>query len=93
VSRTLKHGFSLAGRGEYIGSSGSPAEQSVNLLYGPGSAAWSLTATPTWQRSRFFTRGDVSYVHANSLTAGDAFGAQGTKADQTRGVLELGFLF
>jgi hypothetical protein len=93
VSRVLKHGFSLAGRGEYIASTGSASEQSVNLLYGPGSAAWSLTATPTWQKKVFFTRGDVSYVHANSFTAGNAFGAQGTKADQTRGVLEIGFLF
>jgi hypothetical protein len=93
ASRTLKRGFSLAGRGEYIGSTGSAAEQSVNLLYGPGSAAWSVTATPTWQKKVFFTRGDVSYVHANSITAGSAFGPQGTKADQTRGVLEVGFLF
>jgi hypothetical protein len=93
VSRTLKHGFSLAGRGEYIGSSGSAADGSVNLLYGPGSSAWSLTATPTWQRSRFFTRGDVSYVRAHSITVGDAFGTDGTKPDQTRGVLEIGFLF
>jgi hypothetical protein len=93
VSRTLKHGFSLAGRGEYLSSTGSAAENSVNLLYGPGSAAWSLTATPTWQRSRFFTRGDVSYVRTTSFTSGDAFGVRGTKPDQTRGVLEIGFLF
>jgi hypothetical protein len=93
ASRTLKHGFSLTGRGEYISSSGSAAEQSVNLLYGPGSAAWSLTATPSWQKQRFFARGDVSYVHANSLTSGDAFGADGVKATQARGVLEVGILF
>jgi Putative beta-barrel porin-2, OmpL-like. bbp2 len=93
VSHSFKHGFSLAGRGEYIASSGSAAQQSVNLLYGPGSAAWSLTATPTWQKQRFFTRADVSYAHANSFTAGDAFGPQETQAGQTRGVLEMGFLF
>jgi Putative beta-barrel porin-2, OmpL-like. bbp2 len=93
VSHSFKRGFSLAGRGEYIASTGSAAQQSVNLLYGPGSAAWSLTATPTWQKQRFFTRCDVSYVHANSLTAGDAFGPQGTQAGQARGVLEIGFLF
>jgi hypothetical protein len=93
VSRVLKHGFSLAGRGEYIGSTGSAAEDSVNLLYGPGSAAWSVTGTPTWQKKVFFLRGDVSYVHGNSITAGSAFGADGKKADQARGVLEVGFLF
>jgi hypothetical protein len=93
VSRTLKHGFSLAGRAEYISATGSAAQNSVNLLYGPGSAAWSLTATPTWQKSRFFVRGDISYVGASSTSAGDAFGPAGTKTSQARGVLETGFLF
>jgi len=93
LSRTLGHGFSLAGRGEYIASSGSTTDQAVNLLYGPGSAAWSLTATPTYQRQRFFVRGDVSFVRATSITPGDAFGSAGTDQNQTRGILELGFLF
>jgi hypothetical protein len=92
-SYAFKRGFSLPARVEYITSSGSAADGAVNLMFGPGSAAWSFTATPTWQKQRFFTRADVSYVHANSFTAGDAFGALGTKADQTRGVLEIGFLF
>lgn len=93
LSRTLGHGFSLAGRGEYLASSGSALDQSVNLLYGPGSAAWSLTATPTYQRQRFFVRGDFSLVRATSITPGDAFGSDGAKQNQPRGVLELGFLF
>ena len=93
VSRALKHGFSLAGRGEYLGSTGSAAEDSVNLLYGPGSAAWSLTGTPGWQKKVFFLRGDLSYVHASSFAAGSGFGAKGSNADQTRGVLEIGILF
>jgi len=38
VSHAFKHGFSLAGRGEYITSTGSVADQAVNLMYGPGSA-------------------------------------------------------
>jgi len=37
ASRTLKKGFSLAGRWEYISSSGNLASNSANLLYGPGS--------------------------------------------------------
>jgi len=93
LSRTLGHGFSLAGRGEYIASCGSTADRSVNLLYGPGSAAWSITGTPTYQRQRFFVRGDVSLVRAISITPGDAFGSDGTKQNQPRGVLEVGFLF
>jgi hypothetical protein len=93
ASRTLKHGFSLTGRGEYIASTGSAAEQSINLLYGPGSTAWSITLTPTFQHKRFFTRGDLSYVRANSFTPGDAFGPAGRKQNQPRGVLELGLMF
>jgi len=93
ASRTLKKGFSLAGRWEYIGSTGSAAQQSVNLLYGPGSTAWSLTATPTYQYKKFFTRTDISYVSAGNITPGDAFGTFGLKISQTRGVVELGFLF
>ncbi|HWE87394.1 MAG TPA: outer membrane beta-barrel protein [Terracidiphilus sp.] len=93
LSRTLGHGMSLSGRGEYIGSAGSAAQGSVNLLYGPGSAAWSGTITPTFQGRRFFVRGDVSFVHGSSITPGDAFGPVGNGADQARGVVEMGFLF
>jgi hypothetical protein len=93
LSRTLGHGFSLTGRGEYITSSGSTTDQAVNLLYGPGSSAWSLTATPTYQHQRFFLRGDISFVRATSITPGDAFGRARTDQNQTRGVLEVGFLF
>lgn len=93
VSRTLKHGFSLAGRAEYIGSTGNAGDQTVNLLYGPGSSAWSVTLTPTYQYKRFFARGDLSFVRANSITSGDAFGPAGTNRNQPRGVVELGFLF
>ena len=93
LSRTFKHGFALAGRGEYIGSSGSLARNSVNLMYGPGSSAWSITLTPTFQQGRFFTRGELSFVRANGITPGDAFGRAGTNRNQPRGVIEIGFLF
>lgn len=93
LSRAFKHGFSLAGRGEYITSSGSLADRAVNLLYGPGSASWSATATPTFQHQRFFMRGDISVVRALSFKPGDAFGASGKNSSQPRGVLEVGFLF
>ncbi len=93
VNHTFKHGFSLAGRGEYLASTGSAAENSVNLIYGPGSAAWSITLTPTFQYQRFFTRGDLSFVRAKSFTPGDVFGPAGTNPNQPRGVIEVGFLF
>ena len=93
ASHTFKYGFSLAGRWEYIGSTGTAAEQAVNLMYGPGSTAWSVTLTPTYQYKKFFTRADISYVGAGNITPGDAFGAFGSKPGQTRGVIELGFLF
>jgi hypothetical protein len=93
VSHTFKHGFSVAGRGEYIASTGSAAENSVNLMYGPGSAAWSITITPTFQYQRFFTRGDLSFVRAINFTPGAAFGPAGTNPNQPRGVMEVGFMF
>jgi len=93
LSRTFKHGFSLAAREEFLSTTGNAADEAVNLLYGPGSAAWSFTLTPTYQYQRFFIRGDLSFVQAFSSTPGDAFGPAGTKRDQPRGVIEAGFLF
>ena len=93
LSRTFSHGFSLAGRVEYITSTGRSAQRSVNLLYGPGSAAWSLTLTPTYQYKRFFARAEISFVGANSYTPGDVFGPAGLNPHQARGVIEAGFLF
>lgn len=93
VNHSFKHGFSLPFRWEYLATTGSVPQQSVNLLYGPGSAGLSLTATPTYQHKYLFTRGDVSWVRAVSYTAGNAFGRQGTNQNQLRGVIEVGFLF
>lgn len=93
LSRTFGKGFSLAGRGEYIASTGRADEQSVNLMYGPGSSAWSITLTPTFQHKRFFTRGDFSFVRANRITPGAAFGPAGMDRNQPRGVVEVGVMF
>jgi putative OmpL-like beta-barrel porin-2 len=93
ASRILMKGFSLTGRWEYIGSSGNPASNSANLLYGPGSTAWSLTVTPTYQYKKIFARTDIAYVATSNFTPGFAFGSFGLKPSQTRGVVELGFLF
>jgi hypothetical protein len=93
ASYAFKHGFSLPARVEYITTSGSPSDQAVNLLYGPGSSGTSLTVTPTIQKGGLFFRGDISWVHANSYTPGDVFGKTGTDANQTRAVAEIGFIF
>ncbi len=91
---------SLGGRFEYIASRSDacrpvdgPACAPTSLLYGPGSDAWSLTATPTWQRGIVFVRGEVSYVRIEKLTSGFGFGGASTQRDQVRGLVEVGLLF
>jgi hypothetical protein len=93
ASYTFKHGFSLPVRWEYISSSGSVTDQAVNLLYGPGSSATSITVTPTYQRGGFFVRGDLAYVRASSITAGDGFSRTGMNQNQPRAMAEFGFMF
>ncbi len=93
ATRILKKGFSLTGRWEYIGSTGTRGTDAANLLYGAGSTAWSLTVTPTYQYKKIFTRTDISYVGAGNITLGNGFGTFGTKTSQTRGVVELGLVF
>jgi hypothetical protein len=83
--------WSLGGRVEYITENGSAI--SPNLLYGPKSNAWSVTATPTYQQGIWFGRVDASYVGANKITAGDAFGSAGNDKNQGRLMLEAGALF
>jgi hypothetical protein len=93
VSYAMKHGFSLPVRWEYIGSSGSAAQNSVNLMYGPGSTGTSFTVTPTVQKGGFFVRGDLAWVHAGSYTKGAVFGPAGLDNNQFRAVGEVGFVF
>jgi hypothetical protein len=82
-------GLSLPFRFEYISSTG----KSVSLLYGPGSNAYSLTFTPTFQYQIYFIRAEFSYVEASSTTPGFAFGANGNGKSQTRGLIEIGTVF
>jgi len=86
-------GVSLPLRLEYISSTGSVSDGAPNLLYGAGSAAWSVTFTPTYQYKRFFSRAEFSFVGANHTAAGAAFGPHGNDTTQTRVLLEWGFLF
>lgn len=85
--------WSLAGRAEYIASTGNPTDGSVNVLYGPGSNAFSFTLTPTYQEGIFFGRAEGSIVSANSTTPGFVFGKSGNSKSQGRFVLEAGILF
>jgi hypothetical protein len=89
----FKRGFSMAGRVEYISSTGSVSNGAVNLLYGPGSGAFGLTLTPTYRKDAFFLRGDVAIVHATNMTPGLGFGTTGAESNQPRGVIEAGFMF
>ena len=97
---TVTPEVNLAGRFEYIATSSDrcrPADGPLcaptNLLYGPGSNAWTLTVTPTWQRGVLFARGEVSYVRIESLTPGFGFGSAFDSRDQVRGLFEVGVLF
>lgn len=93
VNHTFKHGFSLPVRWEYIGTSGSTTDGSLNLLAGPGSAGTSITVTPTFQAGGFFVRGDLGYVHARNYVPGSVFGPAGMDPSQFRATAEIGFVF
>lgn len=93
VSYALNDDWKLAARAEYISSSGSAGAGTANLLYGPGSNAWSFTVTPTYQHGIFFARAEASYVGVGGATAGDAFGPNLDKTSQARLMLETGVLF
>lgn len=80
--------WSLGARAEVIDTTGG-----INLAYGPGSDAWSLTLTPTWQKGIYFARGEASFVKALDTTAGAAFGAGGNATSQGRLLVEAGVLF
>jgi len=94
VSYAFKRGFSLPARVEYLTSSGSATDGSVNMLgFGGGSAGTTFTVTPTYQKGGMYFRSDLAVVHATNYTPGDVFGKAGMDASQFRGVLEFGFIF
>jgi hypothetical protein len=86
-------GFKLPVRIEYISSTGSATSGAPNLLYGPGSSAWSFTLTPTYQYKNYFARAEFSYVGTSDAAPGLAFGRDGNKGSQVRGTFELGLVF
>ncbi len=88
VNYNLGSGFNLGGRLEYLGTTGDN-----NLLFGPGSGAFSFTITPTYQWSYYFARAEFSWVKANSVTTGDGLGPNFNGNSQTRLMVETGILF
>jgi hypothetical protein len=90
---SINDNWNLAGRIEYISSSGSATDGTVNVLFGPGSSAWSITATPTWQSGIYFARVEGSYVGASSNVPGFGFGKSGNSGSQARLVFETGVVF
>src|ERR1039457_4470697 len=94
VSYAFKSGFSLPVRWEYLTSSGSATDGSLNLLgFGAGSAGTTLTATPTYQKGGMYLRSDLAWVHALNSTSGGGLGTRATGESQFRAVLEFGFIF
>ena len=93
ASYRLTPHVSLAARAEYIASTGNANDGAANLMYGPGSKAWSITITPTYQDQDFFARAELSFVQAVNYTQGDVFGPQGNNPAQARALVETGFLF
>ncbi|AWN38983.1 porin [Methylobacterium radiodurans] len=105
ASYAFTDNFALAGRFEYITQSGSPTLLNrTNILgYGPGSAAYSFTVTPTFTWGRYFIRGEYSHVELTDFQRGDlalggtnvgfGFGPAGNRASQDRYMVETGFTF
>ena len=92
ASYAINDNINLAGRAEIIGSTGGAT--APNLLgFGPGSSAWSLTLTPTYQSGIFFGRIEGSYVQASSVTPGFGFGKSGNSKSQARFLVEAGVIF
>lgn len=98
VKYAIDKEWSLGARAEYLKTSGGRCGSDAscaptNLLYGPGSSAWSLTFTPTYQKGIFFARGEVSYTRIGNLEAGFGFGRDFDRRDQVRALIETGILF
>jgi hypothetical protein len=97
VTYAIDSNWSIGVRGEYIDTNGSATDGAPNLLYGPGSKAWTFTLTPTYQYNRFFVRAEGSYVGTSGAAPNSAFGTSdgltGNEKNQVRGLLEAGVLF
>jgi hypothetical protein len=93
VNYAVDEHWKIAARGEYVTSTGTAAAGSANMLVaGPGSSAWSLTLTPTYQFKQFFARVEGSYVTTDDITPGFAYGPAFDRDSQTSVFFEAGVL-
>lgn len=93
VNYAVDDHWKIAARGEYVESTGSASAGSANMLIaGPGSKAWSITLTPTYQYKVFFARLEGSYVSASDTTPGFAYGPVFNRDSQTSVFFETGVL-
>ena len=93
ASYSFTPNFALAGRLEYEEQTGRRGFGTTSLLYGPGSAAFSATITPTFTFDRFFVRGEYSHVELYNITQGFGFGRAGNRRSQERYMVEAGITF
>lgn len=93
VNYAFDDNWKLAARAEYIKSTGNFTNGAPSLLYGPGSHAWSLTVTPTYQHGVFFARAEGSYAGIGHSAPGFELGDNFDKPSQARLMLETGVLF
>jgi hypothetical protein len=98
TSWSFDDNWKVAGRAEYETSSGNtsatlPLTPPVGGFFGPGSAAYSLTITPSYQWKLFFARLDLSYTATSSGVNGYQFGTKFNSSNQTRLMFETGVLF
>jgi hypothetical protein len=90
---SLNDQWAVAARAELIKQNGSTGNGAPSLIYGPGSGAWSLTLTPTWQKGIFFARAEGSYVRTIDMVPGYGLGQDFDKKSQVRGLIEAGIIF
>jgi hypothetical protein len=93
ASYAVTNNFFIVGRTEFIGQNGNTCDGAANLLYGPGSQAWSFALTPTYQYGMFFVRPEFSYVRATNYASGSVFGSSGNHPTQVRGLMEFGVIW
>ncbi len=78
---------------QYIEATGIQGSNTPNLLYGPGSSAFTFTITPTLQYQKYFARVELSMINLYDFAAQQGFGVDQQKQSQLRGLFELGILF
>jgi len=96
ASVSLSSVWSAAFRVEYGKNGSNPSDTSPNanlLGYGPGSSAWSYTLTPAYKNKSILARAEFSQVSVTNFTPGLAFGTAGTRANQSRIAIELGYQY